>query len=108
LQLSFETHLALNKLFGLIIIDAWVMLKKHHKSFEGCRILRGKLFEKRGQLQQRVFLLVNLIHEILATALALILLQILYDFFHQFKVARIVNNLNDEIVRMQAKVHVVI
>ena len=75
LQLSIKTKLAFNKLFGLIIIDSWVMLYDHYEIFECGGILLAKLLEKRVKLQQAVFILINLIHEILA--LSLVLVQIL-------------------------------
>ena len=75
LQLSIKTKLAFNKLFGLIIIDSWVMLYDHYEIFKCGGILLAKLLEKRVKLQQAVFILINLIHEILA--LSLVLVQIL-------------------------------
>lgn len=51
------------------------MLYDHYEIFKCGGILLAKLLEKRVKLQQAVFILINLIHEILA--LSLVLVQIL-------------------------------
>jgi len=77
LQLSSEAHLSLNKFFGFIKVDSWVVLDKHHEKFKGLLILLGKLFEERGKLNLPIFFLVDLIHEIFTSTLTLVLIQVL-------------------------------